>query len=84
MSQLKPFDFSLFTDRQMVDLMTQAYAEILDRRAKGSEVPTLAELGHPRFRNPKNSAQTWSGRGKMPTWVEEALANGHDLASLEF
>jgi DNA-binding protein H-NS len=81
---LKPFDFSLFTDRQLVDLLTQTYNEVRARHAKGSAVPTLTELGRPRYRNPKNSAETWSGKGKMPGWVEEALAEGSDLASLVF
>lgn len=84
MSELKPFDFSLFTDRQLVDLLSQAYNEVCARRAKGSAVSTLRELRHPRYRNPKNAAETWSGKGKMPVWVEEALAEGIDLASLEF
>jgi DNA-binding protein H-NS len=83
-SELKPFDFSLFTDRQLVDLLTQTYSEVCARRAKGSAVATLTELGHLRYRNPKNAAETWSGKGKMPGWVEEALAEGSDLASLEF
>ena len=84
MSELKPFDFSLFTDRQMVDLLNQTYTEILTRRDQGSVFSPLTELGHLRYRNPKNSAETWSGKGKMPGWVEEALAEGHDLASLAF
>lgn len=27
----------------------------------------------PKYRNPENSAQTWSGRGKRPIWFAEAL-----------
>lgn len=27
----------------------------------------------PKYRNPENSAQTWSGRGKRPVWFSEAL-----------
>lgn len=84
MSELKPFDFSLFTDRQLVDLLTQTYQEVLARRAKGRAMKTLSEIGRPRYRNPRNSAQTWSGRGQMPDWVEEALDEGLDLESLEF
>jgi hypothetical protein len=82
--EFKPYDFSLFSDRQLVDLLTQTYAEIIVRRERGSEFPTLQELGRLRYRNPKNPVETWSGKGKMPCWVEEALAEGHDLASLEF
>ena len=27
----------------------------------------------PKYRNPDNAAQTWSGRGKRPLWFNEAL-----------
>lgn len=27
----------------------------------------------PKYRNPANSTQTWSGRGKRPAWFNEAL-----------
>ena len=30
----------------------------------------------PKFRNPADSAQTWSGRGKRPRWFNEALKAG--------
>jgi DNA-binding protein H-NS len=32
----------------------------------------------PKYRNPKVPSETWSGRGKQPRWVMEAL--GHGLA----
>lgn len=36
----------------------------------------------PKYRNPKNAEQTWTGRGKQPLWVRDALAAGTSLASL--
>lgn len=30
----------------------------------------------PKFRNPADAAQTWSGRGKRPRWFNEALKAG--------
>jgi DNA-binding protein H-NS len=30
----------------------------------------------PKYRNPDNPAQTWSGRGKHPKWMTEAMAHG--------
>lgn len=35
-----------------------------------------------KYRNPENAVQTWSGRGRRPGWVNEALANGRALADL--
>lgn len=31
------------------------------------------------FRNPANSAQEWSGRGRQPNWVKELIASGKDI-----
>lgn len=35
-----------------------------------------------KYRNPDNPALTWSGRGKRPQWVVEALAAGKTLDDL--
>ena len=36
-----------------------------------------------RFRNPKNSAQQWTGRGRQPNWVKEWVAEGNLMDSLK-
>lgn len=33
----------------------------------------------PKYRNPRNPLETWSGRGKTPRWAVKLLANGADL-----
>ncbi|HTQ07400.1 MAG TPA: H-NS histone family protein [Polyangiaceae bacterium] len=38
----------------------------------------------PKYRNPRNPAQTWSGRGAQPLWVKDALAAGKTLSDLRF
>ncbi len=35
--------------------------------------------GIPKYRNPDNPNQTWSGRGRKPRWLEEKLAEGMEL-----
>lgn len=30
----------------------------------------------PKYRNPKNSSQTWTGRGPQPKWFKDAIAAG--------
>lgn len=35
-----------------------------------------------KYRHPENPALTWSGRGKRPAWVNEALASGKTLEDL--
>ena len=36
-----------------------------------------------RYGNPEDPSQTWSGRGKMPKWVEEQLRCGKTLRDLQ-
>jgi DNA-binding protein H-NS len=36
----------------------------------------------PKYRHPDNPALTWTGRGKRPVWVTEALASGKTLEDL--
>ena len=35
-----------------------------------------------KYRHPDNPSLTWSGRGKRPAWVNEALASGKTLEDL--
>ena len=62
------------------------------RELAGSLGMTLEELlreergagpaAAPKYRHPDNPGLTWSGRGKRPTWVNEALAAGKALDDL--
>jgi DNA-binding protein H-NS len=36
----------------------------------------------PKYRNPGNSAETWTGRGRKPLWVVAALESGKQLQDL--
>lgn len=38
---------------------------------KGSKVP-------PKYQNPDNPAQTWTGRGVAPKWMQALINAGHD------
>jgi DNA-binding protein H-NS len=38
--------------------------------------------GLPKYANPANPEQTWTGRGRQPNWVKEALAKGKSLDDL--
>jgi DNA-binding protein H-NS len=62
--------------------LAQARARI-DAIAVGAGVPLatlLAELPMPpRYRNPADGSQTWSGRGRPPGWLQQALADGKSL-----
>ena len=36
-----------------------------------------------KYRNPANTAETWSGRGRQPAWFKKAVEGGKSLKSLE-
>jgi DNA-binding protein H-NS len=44
---------------------------------------TTGKPGVPRFRNPDNAKQTWTGRGKRPKWYMDALAKGFTPEQME-
>jgi DNA-binding protein H-NS len=37
----------------------------------------------PKYRNPGNAEETWTGRGRKPEWVAAWLKSGKELAELE-
>jgi DNA-binding protein H-NS len=45
-------------------------------KAAGEKKPVA-----PKYRDPDNPNNTWSGRGKHPVWLREALAAGKTLES---
>ncbi|GGA94254.1 H-NS histone family protein [Allosediminivita pacifica] len=49
--------------------------EILTAGPKGSK-------GSPKYANPQDPTQTWTGRGRKPNWVIEALDEGKSLEQL--
>ena len=38
--------------------------------------------GPPKFRNPVNPKQTWTGRGKRPSWIKDVLEQGGALEDM--
>lgn len=49
--------------------------EVLGASPKGSK-------GAAKYANPADASQTWTGRGRKPNWVIEALAAGKSLDDL--
>lgn len=44
---------------------------------KGGKKPIAAK-----YKNPENPLETWTGRGRKPKWVSDALASGKKLEDL--
>jgi DNA-binding protein H-NS len=56
--------------------------ELSGKQAAGKAKKTRAKAAA-KYRNPKNAEQTWSGRGRKPQWIHDALSAGHDINDLE-
>ena len=60
---------------------TKAAAPARARKAAGTA--KKAKAGGkvpPKYRNPSNPAETWTGRGKQPRWLAGYVAQGRDVA----
>lgn len=57
--------------------------EIEFRKADEEEPDRKRQKTPQKFRNPRNHAQTWSGRGRPPKWVEALRAEGMGPETIE-
>jgi DNA-binding protein H-NS len=73
---------------QLAERIATEKAKLDDRLRKiqrASNVATLPIVRRrypkvfPKYQNPKNPAETWSGRGRQPLWVQEQLRAGKKL-----
>jgi len=46
------------------------------RASKRGRSPNAGRKVEPKYRNPANPAETWTGRGKPPRWLAAELSNG--------
>ena len=61
------------TIEEMLEKAGFSLEEVMQARAAKKRVI------EPKYFNPNNQEQTWSGRGRKPGWVEELLAAGGSL-----
>jgi DNA-binding protein H-NS len=60
------------------------YAELMEHTAFARRKKRAAKRGKiaPKYRNPADKSQTWSGRGRQPRWFKAALRKGKSERSL--
>lgn len=75
-------------DRQQQDVHKAREQILVIARDAGVSVEELLGNGGPKvkkangkkvkakYQNPKDTSQTWTGRGRQPRWMAEAVANG--------
>ncbi len=69
-------DVSDYTIGRLEDLARQVRRAIVKKRAYDRPAVGLSERGGPRYRNPENACETWSGRGRPPAWFDRAIHAG--------
>jgi DNA-binding protein H-NS len=82
LAELKGLQFEIEQEikRRARDERERARARIHALAADaGIPLDALIAKTVPRYRNPADSGQTWTGRGRQPRWIAEALASGRSL-----
>lgn len=62
--------------KEIADRVGASVEELLGMAGKG-KAPKPAK--NVKFRDPNDSSRTWSGRGRKPRWIEDALREGRNL-----
>lgn len=73
-----------YTARQIATAKAdvEAYAAKLGFKLNdlvGASASKKAPINQPKYRNPAEPTQTWSGIGRQPKWVKQLLADGKSL-----
>lgn len=76
-----------FEERELKAAAAEAEALL---RERGFSLAQILQMGvtkpkakvAPKYANPADPTQTWTGRGRKPLWVNDALASGKSLDDL--
>lgn len=69
--------------REKVEKLVRDAGMSLDEVIAGPKGKRLTRAkAKPKYSNPANASETWSGRGRKPKWVEAALKGGKKLEDL--
>lgn len=79
LSRLSDTDLRALAERIDAELVRREQVRLHGERARGG----LREGQGPRYRNPENPSETWSGRGAQPAWVRALRSRGVRLRDLQ-
>ncbi len=73
-----------FKDRDKKKKLAEVEAFARERGLNPADLSEIARRrtrkpAKPKYANPNDPAQTWSGRGRRPRWLDEALSKGNTL-----
>ncbi|CUH68571.1 H-NS histone family protein [Thalassovita autumnalis] len=70
-----------FEDRKKKEALSELEAKAKElgyslSELTGGKAPKMKVAGSPKYRNPADPTQTWTGKGRRPDWFNAALAAG--------
>jgi len=65
--------------RKIEELVTTSGFAVDDLFGKARRGGRRGAVAQVKYRNPKDSTQTWTGRGRKPNWLVEAVAKGQKM-----
>ncbi len=73
-----------FKDRERRKALAEVEAFARERGLSPADLSELTtrrtrKSAAPKYANPADASQTWTGRGRRPRWIEAALADGKSL-----
>lgn len=73
-----------FEQRQLARARAELEEKAKELGVKLEDVVSLAPKGKraaaaPKYANPDNKGETWSGRGRMPLWIKAKVEAGHSV-----
>ena len=67
--------------RKIAELATESGFEVTE--LFGGKRGGRKAASEAKYRNPKDTSQTWTGRGRKPNWLVEAVGQGAKIESFE-
>lgn len=64
--------------RQQMERLADELGMTPEQILSFSKRKTNAPIGDPKYCNPADTTQTWTGRGKRPKWFNEEIEKGTD------
>jgi DNA-binding protein H-NS len=71
------------TTKKATAKKTSAKKTAAKKKATGKKSSLKGRKIPPKYRNPDNASETWTGRGRQPKWVAAALSSGKSLDDLK-
>lgn len=69
--------------RAQIIAIAQSVGMSVDELLKGGKIAKPVNKVAAQYQNPKNAAESWTGRGRQPRWLAEAVAGGAKLDDLK-